>query len=120
MELIENYLAVVKRYVDFDGRARRREYWLFVLCNMIISVVFGILSAITRGSMIIMALSSLYSLAVLLPGLGVSVRRLHDTGKSGLYLFMVLIPIAGPIILLVRMATAGNPAPNQYGPNPKM
>jgi uncharacterized membrane protein YhaH (DUF805 family) len=86
---------------------------------MIVSVVIGILSAITGGSVIILALSWIYSLAVLLPSLGVAVRRLHDVGKSGTYLFMGLIPIAGPILVLIKIVEDGEPRDNQYGSNPK-
>ncbi|MDQ0200766.1 DUF805 domain-containing protein [Neobacillus ginsengisoli] len=110
------YLGVVKNYVGFEGRARRQEYWMFFLFNAIISIIFEILDKIAHISPL---LSSLYSLAVLLPHLAVSFRRLHDTGKSGWWLLIGLIPIVGAIILIVFMCQDSQPDDNQYGPNPK-
>lgn len=117
------YLEVLKKYVTFSGRARRKEYWMFVLFNIIFSIVATVLDSVigTRdpdtGYGII---SGLYSLAVLLPGLAVSARRLHDIGKSGWWLLIVLIPIIGAIWLLVLMVTDSQPGDNEYGPNPKV
>jgi uncharacterized membrane protein YhaH (DUF805 family) len=125
------YIAVLKKYAVFNGRARRKEYWYFFLINFIIGVVLGVLSAVLArsasdsGSMspvssVISCISSIYSLAVLLPGLGVGIRRLHDIGKSGWWLLIGLIPLIGEIWLLVLAATDSQPGDNQYGPNPKM
>jgi len=123
------YVEVLKKYVVFSGRARRKEYWMFLLVNVIIAVVLGILSGIFAGidansntsiAPIFSVLSAVYSLAVLLPGLAVVVRRLHDIGKSGSWIFIGLIPLIGGIWLLVLMATDSQPGDNQYGPNPKM
>ncbi|NLD50719.1 MAG: DUF805 domain-containing protein, partial [Clostridiaceae bacterium] len=82
---MEGYLAVIKKYVDFTGRARRKEFWMFFLINAIIGIVLYILASVTgkAGNTLFTGLSSLYSLAVLLPSIGVAVRRLHDIGKSG-------------------------------------
>lgn len=110
------YLKVLSNYVGFSGRARRQEYWMFVLINVIISIVLGILDAIMGTNSL---LNGLYSLAVLLPSLAVTVRRLHDTGKSGWWLLISLIPIIGAIILLVFTCLDSEPEENQYGPNPK-
>ncbi|MCQ2244512.1 MAG: DUF805 domain-containing protein [Bacteroidaceae bacterium] len=110
------YLKVLKQYVDFNGRARRQEFWMFVLFNMIIGVVLSVIdSVIGTGSLI----GGLYSLAVLLPSLGVSVRRLHDIGKSGWNCLWAFLPIVGAILLLVWCAKDGQPGDNQWGPNPK-
>ena len=115
---MEWYLKVLKQYVDFNGRARRKEYWMFVLISAIVS--YGIAGiAIATGIESLKFLSGAYSLAVFLPGLGVSVRRLHDVGKSGWFLLIVLVPLIGAIWLLVLMCTDGEPGPNEYGPNPK-
>ncbi len=125
------YVAVLKKYAVFSGRARRKEYWYFFLVNIIIAMVLGALTAIVGGSgqnssssnplsLGLSCISSLYSLAVLLPGLGVVVRRLHDIGKGGAWIFIGLIPLIGGIWLLVLMATDSQPGDNQYGPNPKM
>jgi len=116
------YLKVLKQYADFSGRARRKEYWMFVLFNMIFAIVAMILDNIlglTAGELPYGVLYYLYVLAVLIPGLAVAVRRLHDVGKSGWMILIALIPIIGAIWLLVLMVTDSNPGENQYGPNPK-
>ena len=99
------------KYVDFSGRARRSEYWYFVLLNVIVCTACNLLG--------LAVLNALYSLAVLLPGLAVAVRRLHDTGRSGLMILLILIPFAGAIILLVWFCADSESGSNQYGPNPK-
>lgn len=110
------YLKVLKQYADFNGRARRQEYWMFVLINIVISIVATTLDAAfgTWG-----AISGLYGLAMLIPGLAVGVRRLHDIGKSGWMLLVAFIPIVGIIWLLILLATDGTPGSNEYGENPK-
>ncbi|WP_108670341.1 DUF805 domain-containing protein [Peribacillus acanthi] len=113
---MEWYLKVLQNYVGFSGRARRKEYWMFTLFSIIISIVLTVIELIIGLPSI---LTGLYSLAVLLPSLAVGVRRLHDTGRSGLWLLLTLIPLIGPIILIVFMAQDGQPADNQYGSNPK-
>jgi uncharacterized membrane protein YhaH (DUF805 family) len=112
------YLAVLSKYAVFEGRARRTEFWMFALFNIIISVVLSILAAAT-GSSIFTILEYVYALAVLLPGLGVFVRRMHDQDKSGWLILLGLIPIVGGIVLLVLACLAGTPGPNKYGPDPK-
>ncbi|MER8185127.1 DUF805 domain-containing protein [Kitasatospora sp. NPDC094015] len=111
------YLAVVKNYVGFSGRARRQEFWMFALFNIIISVVLAIVDGIAGTSGL---LGGLYSLAVLLPSLAVGFRRLHDTGRSAWWLLIGLVPVVGPIVLIVFAASEGQPGDNQYGPNPKL
>jgi uncharacterized membrane protein YhaH (DUF805 family) len=113
---MEWYLAVLKNYTGFSGRARRKEYWMFVLFNVIIAFVLGFVEGIVGGPGI---LGMLYMLAVLIPSIAVSIRRLHDTNKSGWFLLIGLIPVLGGIILIVFMAMDGDPGDNQYGPNPK-
>ncbi len=110
------YLAVLKKYAQFSGRARRTEYWMFVLFNLIASVVLAILDGILGTAGVI---GVLYSLAVLVPALAVAVRRLHDTGRSGWWLLIGLFPILGWIVLLVFAVQDGNSSDNAYGPNPK-
>ena len=122
------YIEVIKKNAVFSGRARRKEYWMFVLVNMIIAILIGILVGIatssdansnTKIAPVFNCISSLYSLAILLPSLGVFVRRLHDIGKSGWWFFIGFIPLIGEIWLLVLMCTDGQSGSNQYGPNPK-
>jgi uncharacterized membrane protein YhaH (DUF805 family) len=113
---MEWYLKVLKNYVGFQGRARRKEYWMFFLFSLIISIVLSILESIANMPAV---LSGLYSLVVLLPSLAVTVRRLHDTGRSAWWLLIGLIPLVGAIILLVFMCQDSQESDNQYGPNPK-
>jgi uncharacterized membrane protein YhaH (DUF805 family) len=115
------YIEVLKKYATFSGRARRKEYWMFVLFNIIFSIVATVIDNLlgTTQESGYGILSSIYSLAVLLPGLAVSVRRLHDIGKSGWWLFIALIPLIGAIWLLVLTVTDSQPGDNEYGPNPK-
>ncbi|GGR68743.1 hypothetical protein GCM10010269_04350 [Streptomyces humidus] len=110
------YVDVLKKYAVFSGRARRQEYWMFTLFNVIVAVVLAIVGAVIGSNV----LNIIYTLAVLLPGLGVAVRRLHDTGKSGWWLLIGLIPLVGAIILIVFLASEGKREPNQYGPDPKL
>ena len=111
------YKSVLKKYTVFDGRAQRAEYWYFVLYNLIISIILNIISFIIKDKINILGV--IYSLAVLLPGLAVAVRRLHDVGKSGWMLFISLIPLVGTIWLIVLMVRDSEPGENKYGPNPK-
>ena len=111
------YLTVLKNYAGFSGRARRTEYWMFILFNIIISVVLSVIgSVVDQGNI----LGAIYALAVLIPSLAVAVRRLHDTGRSGWWLLIGLIPLIGAIVLIVFMASEGKPGDNEYGPNPKL
>jgi uncharacterized membrane protein YhaH (DUF805 family) len=111
------YLAVLKNYAGFSGRARRTEYWMFFLFNVIITIVLNVIGAAIQQVSI---LGAIYGLAVLIPGLAVGVRRLHDTGRSGWWLLIGLVPLIGAIVLIVFMATDGEPGDNAYGPNPKL
>jgi uncharacterized membrane protein YhaH (DUF805 family) len=119
---MEYYKSVLKNYATFSGRARRKEYWMFVLWNtiviIVIGIVFGILTDITNVSAF-SAVSWIYLLAVLIPSLAVSVRRLHDIGKTGWWLLLAFIPIIGAIVLFVFSVLDSQPGDNQYGPNPK-
>ena len=109
------YLTVLKKYAVFSGRARRKEYWMFVLFNMVFTFVLGFLDGILSAGFLVV----FYYLAVLLPWIAVAVRRLHDVGKSGWFLFIGLIPIIGAIWLLVLYCIDGDVGENNYGPNPK-
>jgi uncharacterized membrane protein YhaH (DUF805 family) len=115
------YLTVLKKYAVFDGRARRKEYWFFQLINTLILIVLVAVGGVAPGMSFSPArlLIVLYLLAVLLPSLGVTVRRLHDTGRSGWWIFISFVPFVGGIILLVFTFMDSQPNANQYGPNPK-
>jgi len=111
------YLAVLKKYAVFSGRAGRAEFWYFTLFSIIISLVLSLASALVGDNSNILGL--LYSLAILIPGIAVSVRRLHDTNRSGWWILISLIPLIGFIVLLVFLVQDSQPGQNQYGPNPK-
>ncbi|MCT4664115.1 MAG: DUF805 domain-containing protein [Flavobacteriales bacterium] len=119
---MEWYLKVVKdNYANFQGRARRKEYWMFILFNFLISVglsiienILGLASSTGTGM-----ISSLYSIAVLVPSIAVAIRRLHDTGKSGWNLLWFLLPVIGWIILIVYYVKEGDQGSNEYGADPK-
>jgi uncharacterized membrane protein YhaH (DUF805 family) len=124
------YLNVLKNYAIFSGRARRSEYWYFVLFNVIFAFAailldhaFGTTFTIDTINGPINSLYGYFYLAYLLlifiPGLAVLVRRLHDIGKSGWFILVSLIPIAGAIWLLVLLCTDSTQGINKYGPNPK-
>jgi uncharacterized membrane protein YhaH (DUF805 family) len=112
------YTDVLRKYAVFGGRARRREYWMFTLVNLIISGILYGLYFSTRST-ILAIIVSLYSLAVLLPSLGVLIRRLHDTGRTGWWFFIPLIPLVGAVWLFVLTVLNGTRGPNRYGPDPK-
>jgi uncharacterized membrane protein YhaH (DUF805 family) len=110
------FIEVLKKYAVFSGRARRKEYWMFALFATIIYVVFLVVSLVTEQSWIVF----LPIVAFLLPGLAVTARRLHDTGRSGWWILFQLVPIAGPITLFVFSVRDGEPGENTYGPNPTL
>jgi uncharacterized membrane protein YhaH (DUF805 family) len=119
---MEYYLKVLKHFADFNGRARRKEYWMFALFNVLFSFLAMVLDNLLGTSFDGIGYGFLYigySLAVIIPSLAVAVRRLHDVGKSGWMLLIVLIPFIGAIWLLVLFVSEGNSGENQYGPDPK-
>jgi len=117
------YLAVLKKYAVFDGRARRKEYWFFVLFNIIFALVLAFIDGMVgtfdpeSGYGV---LSGIYGLAVFIPGIAVSIRRLHDTDRSGWWILICFIPLIGAIWLLVLFVLDGTAGQNQYGPDPKV
>jgi uncharacterized membrane protein YhaH (DUF805 family) len=114
--MLEWYLKVVKEnYANFEGRARRSEYWYFVLVNIIISIILGLIDSVIGISI----LGSIYSLAVLVPSIAVAVRRLHDVGKSGWYFLLIFFLVIGWIWLFVLYCKEGDTGPNEYGADPK-
>ncbi|MFK7803229.1 MAG: DUF805 domain-containing protein [Anaerolineae bacterium] len=115
------YLKVLQHCFDFSGRARRTEYWTFTMFNFGISIVLGIIDFLVLGAgeSGFSILSTLYMLAVLIPGVAVSVRRLHDAGYSGWYLLCAFIPLVGAFIVLYFMVSDSETGHNSWGPNPK-
>lgn len=114
------YTSVLKKYAVFDGRASRTEFWMFVLFNIIAAVIVSIVDHIlgTRTASGVGILGSIYSLAVLLPTIGVSIRRLHDTGRSGFWLLIAFVPFIGAVVLIVFYILESQPGDNEYGPYP--
>jgi uncharacterized membrane protein YhaH (DUF805 family) len=102
-------------YVKFDGRASRSAFWWWVLFAILVSIAANILDAIIGAGIF----SILVGLGLLLPGLSVSIRRLHDTNRTGWWILIGLIPLIGFIVLLIFYLESGNPGPNQYGPPPQ-
>ena len=127
------YLQVWKNYATFNGRARRKEYWMFVLFSLIVSLGFialmgtsfyevmvsGNADSLSGPSLLWYYSYNFYSLAVFIPSLAVLVRRLHDVNKSGWFMLISLLPIIGGIWLLVVLCQNGNEGINQYGQDPK-
>ena len=130
MGLKEAVVSVFSKYETFSGRATRSEYWFFYLFNVIMCLglvaVCAIIGAIFKGAAgavggytVGAILYWIYALAAFIPNLAVSVRRLHDTGRSGANLFWMFLPIIGTILLLVYFVTGSNPGDNAYGPEPE-
>ena len=115
------YLKVLQQYFDFKGRARRKEYWMFYLFNIIATFILIIIDSllfdIANDGLPILTL--LYSLGVAIPSLAVTIRRLHDTGRSGWWFFVSFVPFVGGIILLIFTVMDSEPGKNNWGPNPK-
>lgn len=119
------YIEVLKKYAVFNGRARRKEYWYFVLFNFIIGLILGMIEGliiVINGSdpeTNFSVLRLIYSLAIFIPSIAVAVRRLHDTDRTGWLILIGLIPLIGWIIFLIFLVQDSSPGENQYGPNPK-
>ena len=115
MSFADSIRTVFSKYVDFSGRARRSEYWWFYLLYVIVAIVIAAIDAAIKNPILLV----LVVLAFLLPTLAVTVRRLHDTGKSGWMILIGIIPLVGGIILLVFLCQDSQPGQNAYGPSPK-
>jgi uncharacterized membrane protein YhaH (DUF805 family) len=116
------YLEALKNYAVFGGRSRRKEYWYFVLFNIIVFIVLELVDVLLGTFNVVQGigiLSGIYSIAVIIPTLAVTVRRLHDIDRTGWWIFINLIPLIGTIVLLVFAVTDSTPGSNRYGPNPK-
>ncbi|MCS0788877.1 DUF805 domain-containing protein [Cytobacillus firmus] len=116
------FIKVVKESFNFRGRSRRREYWMFILFTFLISIILTIIEMIFGWEITedIGILTTLFSLIMLIPSLSVTVRRLHDTGKSGWWILISLIPLIGGIIILIFTLIDSERGSNKYGPSPKI
>jgi uncharacterized membrane protein YhaH (DUF805 family) len=112
------YTDVIRRYTEFDGRSDRPEFWWFGLINLMVSLVLWAVGIALFGYAVGELIAVLYGLATLLPVIGVDIRRLHDTNRSGWWILIGLIPIIGGITLIVFFATAGTQGANRFGPPP--
>ena len=121
---METYLEPWRKFIDFSGRASRKEYWTFTLINAAIYIGLYMIGAMFSGPRsneslnAADCLSGIFSLAALIPGLAVGVRRLHDTNRSGFWILVALAPCIGGIILLIFYLDSGDIGANQYGPDP--
>ncbi len=116
------FIEALRKYAVFSGRSRRKEYWFFVLFVVVISTVLtiidGLIGAYDRSTGVGL-LSAIFSLAILIPSISVSVRRLHDIDRTGWWVLISLVPLVGWIVLLVFHVQDSTPGTNRYGPNPK-
>lgn len=118
MTFSEAITSVISQYVGFTGRARRSEYWYYLLFTFCVDSVLALLAKMTGQEMFNVMLS-LFNLGLFLPGLAVSIRRMHDTGKSGWFVLISLLPVVGSILLNLWFLRDSEPGTNKYGPNPK-
>ena len=137
MSFMESIQTCISKYATFSGRAQRSEFWWFMLFLLIAQIVLGLIDSMIFPPTEVMNMASsmqdgmsfsfsyqpqpitaIFLLAMLLPNIGVGVRRLHDTGRSGWWLLIGLIPLIGLIVLIVFFASAGNNGDNEYGPDP--
>lgn len=121
---MEWMLMPLHRYADFSGRSRRKEYWMFFLLCVAVSVAISIIGSIgagTGGDMNFLGslLMGLFFLAIIVPSIALQVRRFHDQDKSGWFVLLNFIPLIGGLIVFVFMLLEGTRGPNQYGPDPK-
>ena len=119
---MNRFLLALKKYAQFSGRSQRSEYWFFVLFYILILIALTIVDTMTglmSAAYGIGLLSGVFGLAMLIPSIAVGVRRLHDTGRTGWWILIGLIPLIGFIVLLIFYVQDSQPGANQYGPNPK-
>lgn len=116
------YLDVWRKYAVFQGRARGREFWYFALINFIVTCILEIVGTMLSGgnqySSLTNGLTGIYTLAILLPAIGVTIRRLHDTDRSGWFILLAFVPVVGQLVLLVLCALPGTIGSNKYGLDP--
>lgn len=116
MGFVQSVSAALGNYVNFSGRARRPEYWYFSLFLFLVSIVLALIDVFVLKMPDYTPLSSVFSLAMLLPGVGVSIRRLHDIGRTGWWLLIAFIPLIGIIVLIYWACQPSEPQANAYGP----
>lgn len=118
MTFFEAVTTVLRKYVEFGGRARRAEYWYWTLFVMIVSICASILDVVIFPMNEWGPLNTVFSIATLLPAIAVGVRRLHDTNRSGWWLLLALVPLVGWIVLLIWTISRGTTGDNRFGADP--
>lgn len=119
------FLVALKKYAVMSGRARRKEYWFFILFSSLISLIFpifyGIFNSINPSELnnIIIYMWTIYMILMIVPNFTVTIRRLHDTNHSAWWLFLYLIPFAGALVIFIFMVIDGDKGPNRFGEDPK-
>lgn len=113
---MNHFFGALKKYADFSGRARRQEYWMFILFYIIFTVVIGLVDNLLGIPGI---LSGIFALALLLPSLAIGARRLHDTNRTGWWLLMYFLPVVGPVVILIFTILEGDQNENRFGSDPK-
>jgi uncharacterized membrane protein YhaH (DUF805 family) len=116
--LVGNYFSVLKKYAVFTGRASRKEFWMFVLVNIIMFVIFGILTKIPILKVLFWIVLILYIIAIIIPSIAAGIRRLHDINQSGWPMLLCIIPVVNVIAVFLLCVIEGNQDDNQYGPIP--
>jgi uncharacterized membrane protein YhaH (DUF805 family) len=106
------------KYATFSGRAARSEYWWFFLFSFVASLILTVIDIMLFGNESLMSIDLIFSLAILVPSIAVGVRRLHDLGRSGWWLLIILIPLIGILILLFFFVQKGTDGPNEHGADP--
>ncbi|MDE2079285.1 MAG: DUF805 domain-containing protein [Patescibacteria group bacterium] len=118
-DIWESYRGTLRKYVKFSGRATRKEYWSFVAVNALIVLVLNFSARFSPIGFLFTVCAWVYALGVFYPSLAVSVRRLHDIGRSGLWLFINLVPFIGSVVTFIFFILEGTPGANAYGPDPR-
>jgi len=116
--LVENYFFVLKKYMVFTGRASRKEFWMFVLVNFVIGVIFSILTRIPILKVLFWIVYILFGLAILIPSIALGIRRLHDINYTGWLILLCIIPVVNIIVIFLLCVIEGNEYDNQYGASP--
>lgn len=121
--MLEWIMLPLRRYTDFSGRSRRKEYWMFLLGVLIVAIVLGIVEGIVGLSGMVGGvygpLTLIFLLGIIVPSIALQVRRFHDQDKSGWFVLLSFIPFVGGLIVLVFMCLEGTKGPNRFGPDPK-
>ena len=116
--LVDNYFTVLKKYAVFRGRSDRKEFWMFVLVNFVIGVIFSILTRIPILKVLFWIVYILFGLAILIPSIALGIRRLHDINYTGWLILLCIIPVVNIIVIFLLCVIEGNEYDNQYGASP--